>query len=221
MIELEHINKSYRLNEQIYSALIDLNLQIVDGDLVALMGSSGSGKTTTLNILGLLDTPDSGRYIINGVDLFTLNPDEVAQFRNQTFGFIFQSFFLLTRLNILDNVGLPLTYRNMRPDDIDQHAMEALQKVGIAEKAYYKPNQLSGGQQQRVAIARALVGNPKIILADEPTGALDTKTGQSIMDLLIDINKNMKTTVIIVTHDPRIASQCHRTVHMVDGKIVS
>ncbi len=220
MIELSHISKTYQLGHHTVSALQDLSLRITDGELVALIGSSGSGKTTTMNIIGLLDKPSTGHYYLNGTELSNLNGDAAAEFRNQTIGFIFQLFFLLPRFNALQNVGLPLTYRHLKTAEINRMAMASLEKVGIADLYDHRPSQLSGGQQQRVAIARAIVGNPKIILADEPTGSLDSKTGQSIMNLLLDINRNDKTTVIIVTHDNDIANQCDRTVQIADGKIV-
>ena len=220
MIELEHISKSYPLGHHIVTALVDLSLRITDGEMVALIGSSGSGKTTTMNIIGLLDTPSTGHYYLNGQELSNLHGDAAAEFRNRTIGFIFQQFFLLPRFNALQNVGLPLTYRGMKAAEIEKFAMISLAKVGIADLYDHRPSQLSGGQQQRVAIARAIVGNPKIILADEPTGSLDSKTGQSIMDLLLDINRQDKTTIIIVTHDPQIAAQCDRVVQIADGKIM-
>ena len=219
MIELKNISKTYTLGHHLVSALIDINFIIESGELIALMGSSGSGKTTTMNIIGLLDQPSSGHYLLNHRDVSSLSDDEAATLRNQEFGFIFQLFFLLPRYNALQNVGLPLTYRNMKAADIEQRSYASLERVGIAHLFDHKPNQLSGGQQQRVAIARSLVGEPKILLADEPTGALDSKTGQDIMNLLIEVNRQEKTTMIIVTHDPHVAEQCDRVIRVVDGKI--
>ncbi|HVV67497.1 MAG TPA: ABC transporter ATP-binding protein [Gammaproteobacteria bacterium] len=220
MIKLSHINKTYTTGHHTIYALHDLNLSIADGELVALIGASGSGKTTTMNIIGLLDKPSSGHYYLNGTEVSNLSGNAASLFRNQTIGFIFQQFFLLPRFNALQNVALPLTYRNMPPPQIEKLAMASLEKTGLGDLYDHRPNQLSGGQQQRVAIARALVGQPKIILADEPTGSLDSKTGQAIMNLLLEINQRDKTTIIIVTHDFHIAEQCNRIVQIADGKIV-
>ncbi len=221
MIELAHISKSYQLGDQTLPVLHDTNLSIADGELVALVGASGSGKTTTMNIIGLLDNPSSGHYYLNGQEVSNLHGDLAARLRNETMGFVFQQFLLLPRLNAVQNVGLPLTYRRMKADEIHRLAMQALEKVGIADLYDHRPNQLSGGQQQRVAIARAIVTEPKILLADEPTGSLDSKTGQSIMNLLLEINEQVKTTVILVTHDHFVADHCRRSVRLADGHVVS
>lgn len=221
MIKLSHIYKSYQIGTQRSVILKDINLQIADGELVALMGASGSGKTTAMNIMGLMDKPDSGQYYLNNKEVSGLSDDEAAALRNKTIGFIFQSFFLLPRMNALQNVSLPLTYRQLPAAEIKEQAMQSLEKVGLADRFSHLPNELSGGQQQRVAIARALVGNPHVLLADEPTGALDAKTSQRIIDLLIDINQRDKTTVVIVTHDASVAAQCQRTVNLVDGEVMS
>jgi len=219
MIKFSHIHKSYQLGPQIVSVLTDVNLQINAGELIALMGASGSGKTTAMNIMGLLDRSDSGHYYLNGEEVSSLSSDASALRRNTTMGFIFQSFFLLPRLNALQNVSLPLTYRNLSQEQIAQQALNSLKKVGLAELFNHRPMQLSGGQQQRVAIARALVGKPQVLLADEPTGALDSKTGQHIMDLLLEINQQEKTTIVIVTHDETIARQCQRIIRINDGRM--
>lgn len=216
MIKLCHINKSYPYSLPV---LCDIHLHIAAGELVALVGASGSGKTTIMNIMGLLDKPDSGHYYLQGKEVSDLTEDELATLRNQTIGFIFQSFFLLPRLNALQNVSLPLTYRHMPIADIQQHAMDSLKKVALADFYVHMPNQLSGGQQQRVAIARALIGRPKLLLADEPTGSLDSRTSQHIMDLLLEINQREKMTMVIVTHDEKIAKQCQRVIRITDGKI--
>lgn len=219
MIKLSHIYKSYQLGAQTSPVLMDVNLHIEAGEFIALMGDSGSGKTTTMNIMGLLDRPDRGHYYLQGNEVSNLSDDDAADLRNAKIGFIFQSFFLLPRLNALQNVSLPLTYRNLSRQDIEKQAQASLDKVGLAELFDHTPTQLSGGQQQRVAIARALVGKPQVLLADEPTGALDSKTSQHIMDLLLEINRREKTTVVIVTHDLNIANQCQRIIHITDGRI--
>lgn len=203
------------------TVLKGVSVQVDDGEMVAIMGASGSGKSTLMNIIGLLDQPDSGEYYLQGSLVSSLTDDERAHFRNRAIGFVFQSFFLLPRMNAIQNVMLPLQYRDMSPAAREKRAEILLSKVGMATLMDHRPNQLSGGQQQRVAIARALVGEPHILLADEPTGALDTKTSQEIMDLFIHLNKEEKTTVVIVTHDPGVAKQCQRTIHIVDGNVVS
>lgn len=221
IIELSDIKKIYRLGEHELFVLKGIDLQIKLGEVVAIMGASGSGKTTLMNIIGLLDRPSSGQYYLKEREVSTLDDNDQAQVRNHSIGFVFQSFFLLPRFTALQNVGLPLHYRNMKTSDIDSRAALMLEKVGMLPWADHKPNQLSGGQQQRVAIARALVTDPAIVLADEPTGALDSKIGQEIMDLFINLHKQEQKTLIIVTHDPRIAAQCERTVKIVDGNFVS
>lgn len=220
LIELHHISKSYQVGEVTQDILKDINLTVSTNELVAVMGASGSGKTTLLNIIGLLDTPSTGDYILNGKPVTTLNDDERALARNQMIGFVFQSFYLLPRLTILENVGLPLYYRGANDDEIRLRAQDLLTKVGLAQYGDHKPNELSGGQQQRAAIARSLACNPTFVIADEPTGALDSKTGQMIMDLFIDLHQKEKRTIIVVTHDSGIASQCQRTIKIQDGKLV-
>lgn len=220
-IELNKIIKTYRMGESTHTVLKGIDLKVNPNELLAIMGASGSGKTSLMNIIGLLDSPTSGQYFLKGKDVTTLAEEERAAVRNQAIGFVFQQFFLLPRLSIIHNVGLPLRYRGADENEIQQRAMLMLEKVGLAEKANYRPNQLSGGQQQRVAIARALVGNPTVILADEPTGALDTATGKVILDLFHELHQKEKVTIIIVTHDPLIAAQCARTVHIQDGNFVS
>jgi putative ABC transport system ATP-binding protein len=219
IIELHQVSKTYRIGENTTTVLHDINFQLNVGERVAIMGASGSGKTTLMNILGLLDHPTSGQYYLNGQEVNHLIEDERAALRNRTIGFVFQSFFLLPRLNILQNVGLPLHYRGCDKEEINSRAKQLLTKVGLTHLMQHKPNQLSGGQQQRAAIARALIGNPTVILADEPTGALDSHTGQVIMDLFAELNEKENVTIIIVTHDAHIAEQCQRIVHIQDGKI--
>lgn len=220
MIELSHIHKTYQLGNHTLPVLRDVNLKINQGEFVALVGTSGSGKTTTMNIIGLLDKPDSGHYYLNGYEASNLTNDAAAELRNRTIGFVFQTFFLLPRLNAWQNVSLPLTYRNLPAETIKQQALASLAKVGLAEFYDHTPSTLSGGQQQRVAIARALACKPNVLLADEPTGSLDSQTGQQIMDLLLDINRIENTTIVIVTHDEHIARQCQRIIRIADGEIV-
>lgn len=220
LIKLVDIRKSYKIGGTETTVLHGVSFDINAGDRLSIMGASGSGKSTLMNILGLLDRPTSGHYLLNGREVATISENERADLRNQTIGFVFQAFFLLPRLTLLQNVGLPLHYRGWKEQDIKPRALAMLEKVGLAHLANQRPNQLSGGQQQRVAIARALVGEPKMILADEPTGALDRSTGKMIMDLFIELNEKEHVTTILITHDPGIAAQCVRSVHLVDGKIV-
>jgi putative ABC transport system ATP-binding protein len=220
MINLSNVIKNYQLGKNTIPVLKGINVHIAAGELVALMGPSGSGKSTTMNIMGLLDRPTAGQYHLDGQEVSTLTSDQQAELRNQTVGFVFQSFFLLPRLTALQNVALPLTYRNLSIENIHQQALACLEKIHVAHLAQHKPNEMSGGQQQRIAIARALVSKPKIILADEPTGALDSKTGQDVINLLIDINRQENATIVIVTHDNEIAQQCNRTIQIHDGNIV-
>lgn len=219
VIELKNITKDYRMGENIIHVLRGVSLNIEEGELLAIMGPSGSGKSTMMNTIGLLDKPTSGEYWLKGKEVSSLSSDELANLRNHTIGFIFQAFFLLPKLTALQNVSMPMSYRSEKSDDVKKRALECLDKVGIKHLANHKPSEMSGGQQQRVAIARAIVGHPSIILADEPTGALDTKTSEEVMAMLIDINKKAGTTVIIITHDPEVAEQCQRTVHIRDGLI--
>lgn len=220
MIELRNVTKFYQIGDTTIHAVDGISFTIDDGELVAIIGASGSGKTTTMNILGLLDAPTSGEYYLNNREVSTLTGDEQAMQRNRSIGFIFQSFFLLPRLTALQNVGLPLHYRGTPEAEIKKNSLDYLEKVGMRKFANHRPNQLSGGQQQRVAIARALVGDPHLILADEPTGALDSKTGQDVMNLLKTFNQNEKATIVIVTHNDHIAEQCDRIIRVSDGKIV-
>lgn len=219
LIKLQHIQKFYSPKENPVHALKDINLTINDNELVAIVGASGSGKSTMLNTLGLLDRPSAGQYILSGKEVSILDDDELSVARNQKIGFVFQSFFLIAKLNALQNVMLPLLYRNMAVPDAAKKAKKYLDKFGIAHLHHHRPNQLSGGQQQRVALARALVGEPDIILADEPTGALDSKTGQEVMRQFIELQESEQKTVIIVTHDMGVAHQCHRIIKIADGKI--
>jgi putative ABC transport system ATP-binding protein len=216
MIRTAGLSKSYELAEERVQVLHDVNLEVRAGDMVALTGSSGSGKSTLMNILGCLDRPDKGQYFLAGEDVSQLSADRLAQVRNRHIGFVFQTFNLLPRMTALENVGLPLLYAGVR--DPKRQAREALHTVGLGNRMDHEPNQLSGGQRQRVAIARALVTNPAVILADEPTGNLDSKTSEEVMALFSTLNKQGRT-ILIVTHEPDIAAYCKRQIRMVDGRI--
>ncbi len=218
LIRLEDIGKRYVIGAEEIHALRSVTLNIYKGEFVALMGPSGSGKSTLMNILGCLDTPTKGTYVLNGTDVSNLNDNELAEIRNKEIGFVFQTFNLLARSSSLDNVALPLVYAGIKKEQRQKQATQALENVGLGNRMSHKPNELSGGQRQRVAIARALVNNPAIILADEPTGNLDTKTSVEIMGLLEEIHKK-GNTIILVTHEEDIAKHAHRIVRMRDGSI--
>lgn len=221
VIELRNITKKYHVGDEELIALDDVSLQINTGEFIAITGASGSGKSTLMNIIGLLDKPSMGHYLLHEKDILSHSETEIARIRNQTIGFVFQSFNLLPRISVLDNVGLPLYYRHYNEEKMNTQAMHMLEKVGLKQFAHFKPEHLSGGQQQRVAIARAMVGKPFILLADEPTGALDSHTGQMIMDLFIELNEMEKITIVIITHDREVANQCKRIIHIRDGRIMS
>lgn len=219
IIELKKIVKTYITGEQEFSALKSIDLSIYEKELVAIIGASGSGKSTMLNILGLLDRPTSGEYFFSGTEVSKFDDDELAYFRNIKIGFVFQSFFLLPRFTAIQNIMMPLIYRGLDRFSAHDQALKMLDKMEILRLANSRPNAMSGGQQQRVAIARALVTDPDLILADEPTGALDTKTSNTVMEIIHDLNKNDGKTIIIVTHDPEVSEQCQRIVHIHDGEL--
>ncbi len=218
MIEIENLSKTYKLGSIEVPALRGVSFCIQDGEVIAIMGQSGSGKSTLMNILGCLDTPTSGEYKLDGERVSGMTDDELADIRNRKVGFIFQSFNLLPRASALANVEMPLRY-SRDGHDRRKRALEALKAVGLEERVNHRPNELSGGQQQRVAIARALVNQPAMILADEPTGNLDSKTGTEIMQMLLDLNREQHITVVLVTHDPNIAARAQRVIHIKDGVI--
>ncbi len=220
MIKLTGINKIYRTNEIETLALENVNLDVAKGEFVSIMGPSGSGKSTLLNIMGLLDAPSSGKIEINGTSVESMKDKELAAFRNKTLGFVFQSFHLINSLNVIDNVELPLLYRKMAAKERTRLAKEVLDRVGLSHRMRHMPTQLSGGQCQRVAIARAIVGNPEIILADEPTGNLDSKMGAEVMELLHKLNKEDGRTIVMVTHNEEQAKQTSRTIRFFDGRQV-
>lgn len=220
IIKLQNINKIYRTDEIETVALENVNLEVEKGEFLSIMGPSGCGKSTLLNIIGLLDTPTDGTVSINDLDTSKLSDKLLAQFRNKTLGFVFQSFHLINSLNVLDNVMLPLLYRSMSDKERKEAAKLMLERVGLSHRAYHYPAQLSGGQCQRVAIARAIVGNPEIILADEPTGNLDSKMGSEIMELLHELNIKDGRTIVMVTHNEAQANETSRIVRFFDGRQV-
>lgn len=218
LVRLVNVSKIYRTGATEFHALKGVDFQLHSGEMLAVVGSSGSGKSTLMNIVGFLDRCTSGNYFFGNENVSTLQEEDLARIRNQKIGFVFQSFFLLPRLDALQNVMLPLFYRDTEKETAKRKSLEMLDKVGMRKFATHKPNQLSGGQQQRVAIARALVGDPEIILADEPTGSLDSKTGQEVMDLFRELNHREGRTIMLVTHDREISQQCQRIVSFRDGK---
>ena len=220
MIKLTGINKIYRTNEIETLALENVNLDVEKGEFVSIMGPSGCGKSTLLNIMGLLDAPSSGKIEINGTSVENMKDKELAALRTKTLGFVFQSFHLINSLNVIDNVELPLLYRKMPAKERTRLAKEVLERVGLSHRMRHMPTQLSGGQCQRVAIARAIVGNPEIILADEPTGNLDSKMGAEVMELLHKLNKEDGRTIVMVTHNEEQAKQTSRTIRFFDGRQV-
>ena len=218
LIHIENMKKIYNPGENEVRALDGIDLDIEKGDLVAIVGHSGSGKSTLINMLGCLDTPTSGKYVLDGQDVASMTDNQLADVRNKEIGFIFQGFNLISNLDAVGNVELPLVYRGVSKNERKQLAMEALKSVGLEDRMKHKPNEMSGGQQQRVAVARAVAAKPPIILADEPTGNLDTKSTQEIMEILKELHRSGRT-VIIITHDEEIASQAHRVIRILDGRI--
>lgn len=218
LIHIENMKKIYNPGENEVRALDGIDLDIEKGDLVAIVGHSGSGKSTLMNMLGCLDTPTSGKYVLDGQDVASMTDNQLADVRNKEIGFIFQGFNLISNLDAVGNVELPLVYRGVSKNERKQLAMEALKSVGLEDRMKHKPNEMSGGQQQRVAVARAVAVKPPIILADEPTGNLDTKSTQEIMEILKELHRSGRT-VIIITHDEEIASQAHRVIRILDGRI--
>ena len=218
LIHIENMKKIYNPGENEVRALDGIDLDIEKGDLVAIVGHSGSGKSTLMNMLGCLDTPTSGKYVLDGQDVASMTDNQLADVRNKEIGFIFQGFNLISNLDAVGNVELPLVYRGVSKNERKQLAMEALKSVGLEDRMKHKPNEMSGGQQQRVAVARAVAAKPPIILADEPTGNLDTKSTQEIMEILKELHRSGRK-VIIITHDEEIASQAHRVIRILDGRI--
>jgi len=221
LIDVRNVSKEYVMGENRIRALVDVTLTISRGEFVSVMGPSGSGKSTLMNIIGCLDTPTDGTYLLDGQDVSRLERDELARIRNKTMGFVFQGFNLLARTPALENVALPLLYNGVHPEERFDLAREALATVGLADRAHHHPNQLSGGQQQRVTLARAIVNRAPVILADEPTGNLDSATGIEIMKLLVRLNQESGITVILVTHEREIAEYGRRLIVFRDGRVVS
>lgn len=218
ILNLQHIYKDYQQDKLVVPVLKDVCLQVEEGEYVAIMGPSGSGKTTLMNIIGCLDRPTSGDYQLAGEDILKFKDREMSDVRLRSIGFVFQSFHLMPRSTAMDNVALPLSYAGVKKRERKERAIRALERVGLGDRVNFKPTQLSGGQKQRVAIARAMVNNPKILLADEPTGALDSKSGKQIMELFSDLNKE-GVTIVMITHDKSIASHAKRVVSIIDGEI--
>ncbi len=221
LIEVKNVIKTYQTGEDSFNALNNVSLSVESGEFVAIMGTSGSGKSTFMNMLGSLDKPNSGSYFLDGIDMLSLNANELAVIRNIKMGFVFQGFNLIARTTALENVELPMIYKGIPEEERIERAKKALKIVGLEKREDHMPNQMSGGQQQRVAIARAIVNDPPLILADEPTGNLDTKTSIEVMEFFVNLNKKMEKTIILVTHEPDIAQYCKRVVKFKDGNIVS
>ncbi|MBF7073051.1 ABC transporter ATP-binding protein [Glaciecola sp. MH2013] len=220
MIEIQAIKKHFQNGEEVVTAIDDVSLVVNKNEFVAIMGSSGSGKSTLMNVLGCLDTPSSGKYLLDGQDVASLTDDQLSRIRNEHIGFIFQTFHLLPKLDVSENVKLPMRYSSVSEDEANARAERLIERVGLSHRKHHKPFEMSGGQRQRVAIARALINQPSVILADEPTGNLDSKTSNEIMDLLTELHKSGQT-IVMVTHEDEIAAYAQRTIRMKDGKIIS
>lgn len=221
LIEVKNAIKTYQTGDTSFNALNDVSLTIEKGEFVAIMGTSGSGKSTFMNMLGTLDKPTSGSYLLDGIDVLHLDSEKLSDIRNSKLGFVFQGFNLISRTSALDNVQLPMIYKGIDEEAREKRARQALKIVGLENRENHMPNQMSGGQQQRVAIARAIVNDAPLILADEPTGNLDTKTSIEVMEFFVELNEKHKKTIVLVTHEPDIAAYCKRVVTFRDGKIIS
>ena len=220
LIEVKNAIKTYQMGDELFYAMNDISFEIEQGDFVAIMGASGSGKSTCMNMLGTLDKPNSGEYYLDGVDVFSLSPDELSEIRNNKIGFVFQGFNLISRTSAIDNVMMPMIYKGIPEEERYERARQALKVVGLEKKENNLPSQMSGGQQQRVAIARAIVNDAPLILADEPTGNLDTKTSIDVMEFFVNLNENLGKTIVLVTHEPDIAEYTKRILRFKDGKII-